>query len=99
MISGWFDVEDTNNTTVYISGLPLDITDDDFKELMNKCGMLMYDPIKKNMKLRLYKDEQGGNKGDGLCTYIKVRTVDLYQGEARGWSMYLYQGLFLVNLD
>ena len=58
---------------MYVSGLPEDVTDDEFKELMNKCGMIMYDPRTQKMKLKLYRDADGKPKGDGLCCYIKVR--------------------------
>lgn len=57
---------------MYVSGLPLDITDEEFKELMNKCGMIMFDPQLKALKLKLYRDENGEPKGDGRCCYIKV---------------------------
>ena len=60
-------------TSVYVSGLPVDITDQEFKDLMNKCGLVMYDPRTRKPKLKLYKGKTGENKGDGLCCYIKVR--------------------------
>ena len=28
-------------------------------------------------KAKLYKDEEGNFKGDGLCTYVKVESVQL----------------------
>ena len=28
-------------------------------------------------KAKLYKDEEGNFKGDGLCTYLKVESVQL----------------------
>lgn len=40
---GWFDIEDERNTNVYVSGLPLDITLDEFKNHMSKCGIIMED--------------------------------------------------------
>ena len=71
-VAGWFEIEEQKNTNVYVSGLPEDVTDDEFKELMNKCGMIMYDPRTQKMKLKLYRDADGKPKGDGLCCYIKV---------------------------
>ena len=65
-------MDESKNTNVYISGLPTDITDDEFKELMSKYGLIMFDPIKKGPKLKLYRDENGEPKGDGRCCYIKV---------------------------
>ena len=65
-------MDDEKNTAVYINGLPPDITDDEFRELVNKCGLVMYDPITHRPKIKLYKDSEGNPKGDGLCCYIKV---------------------------
>jgi len=58
---------------VYVQGLPDDITEDEFKDMMSKCGIIAYDYDKKKLKLKLYTDKKTGQtKGDGLCTYIKV---------------------------
>ena len=40
---GWFDIDNDHNTNVYISGLHVDTTDDEFLELMTKCGIIMVD--------------------------------------------------------
>lgn len=63
--------------TVYVcvcggAGLPLDITPDEFVELMSKCGIIMRDPMTEDYKIKLYKDSEGNQKGDGLCCYLKV---------------------------
>ena len=34
----WFELDDSKNTNVYVSGLPTDITLDEFKELMQQKG-------------------------------------------------------------
>lgn len=39
----WFEVNDEQNTNVYVSNLPLDITEEEFVELMKKCGLIMKD--------------------------------------------------------
>lgn len=69
----WFEVAPEQNTKVYVSNLPLDITEDEFGELMAKCGMVMKDLKTGKLKLKLYRDANGELKGDGLCHYIKVR--------------------------
>ncbi|GAB1600498.1 HIV Tat-specific factor 1 homolog [Argonauta hians] len=74
---GWFDVEDKHNLNVYVSGLPLDITDEEFLTIMKKCGLIMHDPMKRAAKIKLYKDDKGQPKGDGLCCYIKPESVSL----------------------
>ena len=67
----WFEVAPEQNTKVYVSNLPLDVTDEEFSELMTKCGMVMKD-AKGLLKLKLYREKNGELKGDGLCHYIKV---------------------------
>ncbi|KAL4232710.1 HIV Tat-specific factor 1 [Mactra antiquata] len=74
---GWFDVSEEHNTNVYVSGLPFDVTEEEFKELMNKYGLIMYDPRSRKPKLKLYLDENGQPKGDGRCCFIKKESVDL----------------------
>lgn len=68
----WFEMDPSQNTKVYVSNLPLDITIDEFAELMGKCGMVMRDPQTQKFKLKLYAEKDGQIKGDGLCDYIKV---------------------------
>jgi HIV Tat-specific factor 1 len=57
---------------VYVSGLPTDITMEEFEEFMKKCGLILYDHVTRKLKIKLYKDANGENKGDGICSYIKV---------------------------
>ena len=68
----WFQVEDTHNTKVYVSGLPTDITEKEFIDFMQKCGLVEKDLQTDQMKIKLYKDANGQMKGDALCTYIRV---------------------------
>ena len=71
-MSAWFEVEDERNSNVYVSGLPEDITIEEFKEFMTKVGVIAYDPVYRKPKVKLYAKEDGTYKGDGLCCYIKV---------------------------
>jgi RNA recognition motif-containing protein len=68
-------MDQEKNTNVYVSGLSSDVTEEEFIEFMSKCGMVMHDPFTRKPKIKLYKDEEGANKGDGRCCYIKVRFV------------------------
>ncbi|BET01240.1 RRM [Nesidiocoris tenuis] len=68
----WFDVDEKTNTKVYVSNLPLDITEQEFLDLMQKCGLVMKDLDTGKMKIKLYTEAGSQQlKGDGLCTYIK----------------------------
>lgn len=73
----WFEVDDEHNTNVYVSGLPLDITEEEFVELMQKCGMVLRDLESNKFKIKLYRDSHGNLKGDALCSYIKPESVVL----------------------
>ena len=59
---------------MYVSNLPLDITEQEFVDLMQKCGLVMKDVDTGRMKVKLYHEpgDPKALKGDGLCTYIKV---------------------------
>lgn len=74
----WFDMPAEQNTKVYVSDLPLDITQDEFIEVMSKCGMIFRDPQTNKMKVKLYAEPDGQLKGDGLCHYIKVRQFKVF---------------------
>ncbi|XP_062393224.1 HIV Tat-specific factor 1 [Sardina pilchardus] len=96
---GWFDVETDKNTNVYVSGLPLDITDAEFVEFMSKCGIVMRDPITEEYKVKLYKDKDGNQKGDGLCCYLKKESVALAErlldeSEIRGYQLHVEAARF-----
>lgn len=67
----WFEIDDDKNTNVYVSGLPLDITDEEFEKLMSKYGVVMKDPITHKLKCKLYR-ENDEVKGDGRCCYLMV---------------------------
>ncbi|XP_068930229.1 17S U2 SnRNP complex component HTATSF1 isoform X2 [Petaurus breviceps papuanus] len=73
----WFQVEEGKNKNVYVTGLPPDITKDEFVQHMSKCGIIMKDPQTEEYKIKLYKDEEGNLKGDGLCCYLKKESVYL----------------------
>ncbi|XP_069468902.1 17S U2 SnRNP complex component HTATSF1 [Ambystoma mexicanum] len=97
--AGWFEVEEDRNTNVYVTGLPPDITDDEFVELMSKYGIIMRDIETENYKLKLYKDNQGNLKGDGLCCYLKKESVDLAlklleDYEIRGYKVHVEAAKF-----
>ncbi|XP_075983008.1 RRM1_TatSF1_like and RRM2_TatSF1_like domain-containing protein barc [Anticarsia gemmatalis] len=74
----WFQPSEETNTKVYVSNLPLDLTEEEFVNFMQKCGLVERDPSTQKMKIKLYMDkEQNCFKGDALCTYIKIESVDL----------------------
>jgi RNA recognition motif-containing protein len=75
---GWFDITEDRNTNVYVSGLPLDTTDEEFENLMTKYGIIAKDLDTGKFKVKLYRDENNEPKGDGRCTYLMVNILRLF---------------------
>ncbi|KAF6776141.1 hypothetical protein AHF37_04272 [Paragonimus kellicotti] len=73
----WYEMEDDKNTHVYVTGLPPEITEEEFLELMSKYGVVMNEPFVGKPRIKLYRDEHGKPKGDGRCCYVKVESVEL----------------------
>ncbi|KAL0993916.1 hypothetical protein UPYG_G00115520 [Umbra pygmaea] len=97
--AAWFDVEMEKNTNVYVSGLPPDITTEEFVELMSKCGIVKAGSHSEEYKVKLYKDGQGNQKGDGLCCYLKKESVPLAERlidetEIRGYKLHVEAAKF-----
>ncbi|XP_075419384.1 17S U2 SnRNP complex component HTATSF1-like [Tenrec ecaudatus] len=100
--SGWFHVEEDRNTNVYVSGLPPDITLEEFIQLMSKFGIIMRDIQTEEFKVKLYKDNQGNLKGDGLCCYLKRESVELAlkfldEDEIRGYRLHVEAAKFQLK--
>ncbi|KAI8815639.1 nuclear mRNA splicing factor-associated protein [Fimicolochytrium jonesii] len=65
------------NTSVYVTGLPGDTTEEELKEAFERFGILMEDIKTGKPKIKLYKDANGTPKGDALISYFKEESVDL----------------------
>jgi hypothetical protein len=106
----WFKLDATKNPNVYIQGLPPDITMETLAEFMRKCGIIKEDD-KGRPRLKIYRDEEGVPKGDGLCTYLKVapgphipshphpRAPCVGNGNDHGLSPIQWNGLFGVQVE
>ncbi|XP_015687955.1 HIV Tat-specific factor 1 [Protobothrops mucrosquamatus] len=100
--AGWFHVEEQKNTNVYVTGLPPDITKDEFVDVMSKCGIIMRDLHTEEPKIKLYKDKEGNLKGDGLCCYLKRESVELAlklldEKEIRGYRLHVEVAQFQLK--
>ncbi|KAI6648055.1 HIV Tat-specific factor 1-like [Oopsacas minuta] len=82
----WFEVEEKQNKHVYVSNLPSNTTEQQFIELMRKCGVIAENDDGKP-KIKLYRTEDGELKGDGLCTYLKVDSVPYAELILDGYDM------------
>ncbi|KAG4088533.1 hypothetical protein H8356DRAFT_958600 [Neocallimastix lanati (nom. inval.)] len=65
-------------TSVYVSGLPFDTTLEEMKEVFSKYGIISEDINTGQPRIKLYKDSEGNLKGDGLVTFLKPESVELY---------------------
>ncbi|XP_055305400.1 HIV Tat-specific factor 1 [Sitodiplosis mosellana] len=100
----WFEEAPEQCTKVYVSNLPEDITEEEFIEVMSKCGMIFRDPKTRKLKVKLYAEPNGQLKGDGLVSYIRVESVklaiDMLDGyEVRGRKIKVQRAQFQMRGD
>ncbi|XP_076820008.1 17S U2 SnRNP complex component HTATSF1-like [Clavelina lepadiformis] len=100
----WFDAEKEKNTNVYVSGLPLDISQAEFHDIMSKCGIITPNPKTGEPKVKLYTDNKGNLKGDGLCCYLKKESlplaIQILDGtKIRGYTLSVQEAHFELKGD
>lgn len=72
--STWKNV--SNNTSIYLTGLPSDVTVDELYEFAKKGGIILEDDTGKK-RIKLYLDDNGKPKGDATVKYAMPESVDL----------------------
>jgi len=65
------------NPNVYVSGVPLDMKEDELGAYFAKCGVLKKDPETAIPKVKIYRAEDGTSKGDAIIGYFREESVDL----------------------
>ncbi|ORY92220.1 hypothetical protein BCR43DRAFT_497979 [Syncephalastrum racemosum] len=65
------------NTSVYVTGVPVDATVQEIKDVFQKCGVIMEDLDSGEPKIKIYQDAEGKPKGDVLVSYFKEESVPL----------------------
>jgi len=63
------------NCTLYVTGLPRDVTEDEFLNFFKTAGIIAKDPINLQPMIRIYRDDNGVPKGDGRVTFLKVLSI------------------------
>lgn len=64
-------------TSVYVTGIPPDVTMEEMKTTFSKCGVIMEDLETGEPKIKIYRDDKGLSKGDALVSYFKEESVPL----------------------
>lgn len=83
---------------VYVSGLPDYASDEDLVELFQKYGVLAEDLNTGKKKARVYVDENGKAKGDGLVVFFKPESVKLAVDMLHNTQVYVGAGQTMVNI-
>ncbi|KAI0851388.1 hypothetical protein F5Y00DRAFT_8403 [Daldinia vernicosa] len=66
------------NTAIYVTGLPLDVTVDEVHDVFSrKCGVIAEEIDSGRPRIKLYTDEKGNFKGDALIVFFKPQSVDM----------------------
>jgi HIV Tat-specific factor 1 len=66
------------NTAVYVTGLPLDVTVDEVHEVFSrKCGVIAEEIDSGRPRIKLYTDDKGNLQGDALIVFFKPQSVDM----------------------
>lgn len=74
----WKEVDDSKNTSVYVTGLPTTMTEEEFVDLMKKYGIIAKKPIHgEPYNVKLYRSKDGSLKGDACCKYQFKESVQL----------------------
>ncbi|KAL6748789.1 hypothetical protein V8C86DRAFT_1109068 [Haematococcus lacustris] len=71
----WFELK--NNTSIYVSGLPLDVSVEEVSTVFSKFGLIK-EQLNKQPRIKLYRDRASGElKGDALVTFLREPSVAL----------------------
>ncbi len=66
------------NTAVYVTGLPLNVTVDEVHEVFSrKCGVIAEEIDSGRPRIKLYTDEKGNLQGDALIVFFKPQSVEM----------------------
>ncbi|KAI0164812.1 hypothetical protein GGR57DRAFT_450631 [Xylariaceae sp. FL1272] len=66
------------NTAIYVTGLPLDVTVDEVAEAFSrKCGVIAEEIDSGRPRIKLYTDDKGNLQGDALIVFFKPQSVEM----------------------
>jgi len=68
----------TESTSVFVQGLPKNVTFERVVAYFQKCGIIKKDPVTQIERVKLYADEATGEpNGEALVIYLQPQSVDL----------------------
>lgn len=91
------------NKTIYVRGLPKDVTEEEMVSFFSRAGVLKKDPTTRAETYKLYKDEAGAFKGDGLVSFFRAESVPmaftlLHEAEIRpGYKVLIEEAKFKLE--
>ncbi|VEU22376.1 DEKNAAC103465, partial [Brettanomyces naardenensis] len=65
------------NTSIYVTGMPKDISVEELKDTFGRCGVIAEDLKTGKPRIKMYEDENGQFKGDCLIRYFRAESCDL----------------------
>ncbi|KAI2635303.1 hypothetical protein GGS21DRAFT_75060 [Xylaria nigripes] len=66
------------NTAIYVTGLPLDVTVEEVQEVFSrKCGVIAEEIDSGRPRIKLYTDDKGNQQGDALIVFFKPQSVEM----------------------
>ncbi|KAG5518800.1 hypothetical protein PMAC_002771 [Pneumocystis sp. 'macacae'] len=63
--------------SVYVSNLPLDVTEDEIRERFSKCGVISENIDTGKPRIKIYVNERGEPKGDAVVIFFREESVKL----------------------
>jgi HIV Tat-specific factor 1 len=69
--------KERKNTAVYVTNLPLDVTRKEVIDVFSKYGVIAEEIDSGRERVKLYHDDDGKPKGDGLVVYFRPESVPL----------------------
>jgi HIV Tat-specific factor 1 len=84
---------------IYVSGLPSTATNDELVDIFQKYGVLAEDVYTGKKKARVYVDEQGKGKGDGLVVFFKPESVKLAVDMLHNQPVYVGDTMVTLNVQ
>lgn len=88
---------------IYFKGVPKDISEEEVVAFFSRAGVIKKDPETRQEAIKLYKDEKGEKKGDGMVTFFRPESVSqafslLHEANIRpGFPVFIEEAKFKLE--